>query len=116
MPDTADEDTGRRRLLEALRRPSRGQAVVGALLMVLGFAAVVQVQANDRDDNFVGARQSDLIALINTLSLATDRAEADILDLERTRSSLRDDAEATQTALSVARKRAETLGILAGTV
>jgi uncharacterized protein YlxW (UPF0749 family) len=84
--------------------------------MVLGFAAVVQVRANDRDQNFVGARQSDLIALINTLSLATDRAEAEIVELERTRSSLRDDAESSETALAVARQRAETLGILAGTV
>ena len=80
QPDPAvGEVTGRDRLAVALRRPSRGQAVVGVLLAVLGFAAVVQVRANDRDQNFVGARQSDLIALINTLSLATDRAEAEIV-------------------------------------
>ena len=117
-PPTPDPEdyTGRRRLIEALRRPSRGQAVVGALLMVLGFAAVVQVQANDRDQNFVGARQSDLIALINTLSLATDRAEAEIGELEETREALRNDAESDQTALTVARERVETLGILAGTL
>jgi len=117
MPDPAVEgDTGRDRLVAALRSPSRGQAVVGALLLVLGFAAVVQVRANDRDQNFVGARQSDLIGLINTLSLATDRAEAEIVELERTRDSLRDDAESSETALSVARERVETLGILAGTL
>jgi len=112
----AGNDTGRDRLVNALRSPSRGQAVVGALLLVLGFAAVVQVRANDRDENFVGARQSDLIALINTLSLATDRAESEIVELEHTRDALRDDAESSQTALSVARQRAETLGILAGTL
>jgi uncharacterized protein YlxW (UPF0749 family) len=108
--------TGRDRLVAALRSPSRGQAVVGVLLMVLGVAAVVQVRANDRNDNFVGARQSDLIALINTLNLATDRAESEIVELEHTRDSLRDDAESSQTALSVARQRADTLGILAGTL
>jgi uncharacterized protein YlxW (UPF0749 family) len=110
------EVTGRDRLAAAMRRPSRGQAVVAVLLAVLGFAGVVQVRANDRDQNFVGARQSDLIALINTLALATDRAEAEIAELEDTRESLQDDAEATQTALAVARERVETLGILAGTV
>ena len=110
------EVTGRDRLVEAMRRPSRGQAVVAVLLAVLGFAGVVQVRANDRDQNFVGARQSDLIALINTLALATDRAEAEIAELEETRESLQDDAESTQTALTVARERVETLGILAGTV
>jgi uncharacterized protein YlxW (UPF0749 family) len=113
MPEPA---TGRQRLLTALRKPARGQVLVGLLLAVLGFSAVVQVKANDRDQNFVGARQSDLIALITTLSLATDRAEQEIRDLENTRDSLRDDAESTQTALSVARQRVETLGILAGTV
>ena len=128
MPDTAPgssghnqdpvpETTGRDRLVAALRGPgSRGQLVVAALLAVLGFAAAVQVHEQNQDQGFVGARQDDLISLINTLSLATDRTEADINRLRDTRDSLRNDAEASRTALSVARQRAETLGILAGTV
>ena len=108
--------TGRDRLVRSLRTPSRGQTVVAVLLAVLGFAAVVQVRAIDQDQNFVGARQSDLIALINTLALATDRAESEISELEDTRESLSDDAESSETALEVARDRIETLGILAGTV
>ena len=115
--EAPDEPTGKDRVVDALRRPwSRGQAIVGVLLAVLGFAAVVQVRANDADDNFTGARQGDLIALINTLSQATDRARVELADLRRTRDSLLDDTEATRTALSVARQRAEVLGILAGTV
>ena len=112
MPET----TGRDRLTEALKKPSRAQVVVGALLAVLGFAAVVQVRAINDDQEFVGARQGDLIALINTLSLATDRAEAEIAELERTREALQSDAESTRTALEVAQERLTTLGILAGTV
>jgi uncharacterized protein YlxW (UPF0749 family) len=111
------EPTGRERLGEALRRRgSRGQLVVAVLLAGLGFAAAVQVHEQDRDQGFVGARQGDLISLINTLSLATDRTEADIDRLRTTRDSLRNDAEASRTALSVARQQAEALGILAGTV
>ncbi len=111
------QPSGRDRLRAALHtRWTRGQAVVGVLLAVLGFAAAVQVRANDEDTGFVGARQADLIALINTLSLATDRAESEIADLRATRDSLRGDAEATQTALALARRQADTLGILAGTV
>lgn len=110
------EPTGRERLWAALRTGSRGQVVAAVLLALLGFAAVVQVRANGRDDNFVGARQTDLIALINTLSVATDRAQSDIADLERTRNSLRDNAAARETALGVARRQADTLGILAGTL
>jgi uncharacterized protein YlxW (UPF0749 family) len=109
--------TGRDRLRHAFRwRWSRGQAVAAVLLAVLGFAAVAQVNATDQDDVFEGARQSDLIALINTLSLATDRAEAEIAELRSTRDSLRTDAEATRTALAVARRQAEQLGILSGTL
>ncbi len=108
---------GRERLLSALRRPgSRGQAVAGLLLAVLGFAAVTQVQANDKDDQFVGARQGDLVQYINNLSLASQRAETQISRLERTRDSLRNDTESRRTALERAEQQADTLGILAGTV
>ncbi len=108
---------GRARLLAALRSPgSRGQVVVAALLAVLGFAAVVQVRATAQDDEFTGARQADLIALITTLTLATDRAAADIAELEETRESLRDESEATSTAVELARERIDTLSVLAGTV
>ena len=116
-PPENREPSGRERLSASLRRPtSRTQVIAALLLFVLGFASVVQVRANDADDNFTGARQADLIALINSLALATDRAEDEVGDLQRTRDSLRGDAATSQTALSVARGQAETLGILAGTV
>jgi uncharacterized protein YlxW (UPF0749 family) len=115
--DAQLEPDGRARLWAALRRPgSRGQAVAGVLLAVLGFAAVTQVRATTRDDSFVGARQSDLIQYINSLSLSSQRAQSQITRLERTRDSLGNDAQARRTALSRAREQAETLGILAGTV
>jgi uncharacterized protein YlxW (UPF0749 family) len=108
---------GRRRLLAALKRPaSRAQVTVAVLLAVLGFAAVVQVQANGRDDRYVGARQGELIALINNLSLASQRAEQEITQLEQTRNSLENDTKARRTALDRAKEQADTLAILAGTI
>ncbi|HYO39366.1 MAG TPA: DUF881 domain-containing protein [Nocardioidaceae bacterium] len=108
---------GRARLVAALRRPgSRGQVVAGLLLAALGFAAVTQVQANRKDDAYVGARQSELIQYIDSLSLASQRAENQIARLERTRDALGNDTEARRTALARARQQATTLGILAGTV
>lgn len=117
-PVTAAERLGgRARLGRALRPPwSRGQAVAAVLLAVLGFAGVAQVRATQNGNEFVGAREADLIALINRLSLATDRARGEIAEMEATRDALRDDAEATRTALRLAREQAETLGILAGTL
>lgn len=116
--DPADDPVdGRARLLAALRRPgSRGQAVAALLLAALGFAAVVQVRANEKDDAYIGARQGDLIQYINSLSLASDRAETQITALQGTRDSLGNDTEARRTALALARKQADTLGILAGTL
>ena len=124
-PDAPEPETepdppapeGRDRLIAALRHPSvRSQAVTGVLLAVLGFAAVTQVQSNGRDDNYVGARQGDLIQYINSLSLASQRAETEINQLQETRQSLGSDTEARRTALIRARTQAQTLGILAGTV
>jgi uncharacterized protein YlxW (UPF0749 family) len=90
--------------------------VVAALLAVLGFAGVVQVRATASNDEFTGARQVDLIGLITTLTLATDRASADLAELQATRDSLRDESDATETAVQLARERIETLSVLAGTV
>ena len=119
---TSDQPTpqpaeGRARLLTTLRRPgSRGQVIVALLLAALGFAAVVQVRANETDDKYVGARQGELIQLINNLSLASQRADQEITQLQQTRNSLLSDTEARRTALERARQQAETLGILAGTL
>jgi uncharacterized protein YlxW (UPF0749 family) len=114
---TEPSPDGRSRLLAAMRTPgSRGQVTVALLLAVLGFAAVTQVHANDRDDAYVGARQGDLIQYINNLSLASQRTETEIAKLQETRDALRDDTESRRTALEVARQQADTLGILAGTL
>jgi uncharacterized protein YlxW (UPF0749 family) len=111
-----EQPTGRRRLLDALHKsPSRGQIVVGALLAALGFAAAVQVRSNQRDDTYIGARQGDLIALINSLSLASQRTQSQIASLEDTRRALEGSTSKRRTALARARQQADELGILAGT-
>jgi uncharacterized protein YlxW (UPF0749 family) len=113
----APRSDGRDRLVSALRHPGlRSQGVAAVLLAVLGFAAVTQVESNGRDDKYIGARQGDLIQYINSLSLASQRAESEITALQQTRDSLGTDTEARRTALARARSQAQTLGILAGTV
>jgi uncharacterized protein YlxW (UPF0749 family) len=107
-----------RRSLRELARPrwSRGQAVAAVLLAGLGFAAAVQVRTNDRDQNFTGARQADLIALLNSLNLAADRARSEAQELQRTRDELRGSADDSTAALRLAREQEQTWAILAGTV
>jgi uncharacterized protein YlxW (UPF0749 family) len=117
MPDEEAEVTGRDRLVAAVKgKPSRSQLTAGVLLGVLGFAAVVQVHANNRDDNYAGASQQDLISLINQLQLATDRAESQVTNLEGSRDALRSDTQSSELALGLAKRQADSLGILAGTL
>jgi uncharacterized protein YlxW (UPF0749 family) len=108
---------GRERLLASLRRPrSRGQITAAIVLAVVGFASVVQVQAQERNNDYEGMREEDLVQLLNSLSSASQRAENEIAELEQTRSSLRSDTDSRQAVLKQARERAAVLGILAGTL
>ncbi|HET8717245.1 MAG TPA: DUF881 domain-containing protein [Nocardioidaceae bacterium] len=112
-----EEPTGRQRLWAALRRPgSRGQITAAVLLAVVGFASVVQVRATEADDVYAGMRQEDMLQLLNSLAAASERTENQIAELEDTRSSLRNNTEARQAALEEARRKADVLGILAGTL
>jgi uncharacterized protein YlxW (UPF0749 family) len=108
---------GRDRLVASLKRPrSRGQVTAAVLLAVVGFASVVQVQAQERNDDYEGMREEDLVQLLNSLSSASQRAENEIAELEQTRSSLRSDTDSRQAVLEQTRERATVLGILAGTL
>jgi uncharacterized protein YlxW (UPF0749 family) len=109
------DSAGRDRLVSSVKKPrARGQVTAAVLLAIVGFASVAQVQANERDDDYEGMREEDLVQLLNSLASASQRAENEIAQLEQTRASLRSDTDARQAALSQARERAEVLGILAG--
>lgn len=117
MPEESEVSTspGRDRLVAALKRPSsRGQITAAVLLAVVGFASVVQVQSNERDNDYEGMREEDLVQLLNSLASASQRTENDIAQLEQTRASLRSDTDSRRAALEQARERANVLGILAG--
>jgi uncharacterized protein YlxW (UPF0749 family) len=108
--------SGRSRRLRALSRPSRSQLVVGVLLALVGFAAIVQVRATEVDDTYAGLREQDLIDVLNGLAGTTQRAEAEIERLEEARQDLRTDSRRVGTALEEAQTQADALAILAGTV
>jgi uncharacterized protein YlxW (UPF0749 family) len=115
-PPPSEPRTGRQRLTDALLRPSRAQVVVAVLLGIVGFAGITQVRAYEVDDTYAGYREEDLIAVLNGLASTTQRAQAEISRLERTRDELRSSTNARQAALEQARDEADTLDILAGTV
>jgi uncharacterized protein YlxW (UPF0749 family) len=111
-----DPVVGRRRLGDALRRPTGRQGVVAVLLAVFGFAFVTQVTSFGVDDTYSGYRQQALIDVLDGLSGTTRRAEAEIARLEQAREDLRADTGAEQAALEEARRESQNLQVLAGTV
>jgi uncharacterized protein YlxW (UPF0749 family) len=109
-------DVGRQRLRQALVRPSRGQAVVGVLLAVLGFAAITQVRTNNTDNNYAGYREQDLVDVLSGLAGTSQKAQTEIDSLEATRRNLEARQQSDATALAAAKRQEQELSILAGWV
>ena len=89
---------------------------MAVLLGIVGFAAITQVRAYEVDDTYAGYREQALIDVLNGLAGTSQRAQAEITRLERTRDDLQSSTSARQAALDQAREQADTLDILAGTV
>ncbi len=114
MPDEAPR--GARRFLTDFLRPSRSQAVMALILFICGLAAVMQVTANSADAGYSTMRRSDLVELLDTLNAQSRRLEADIAELESTKSRLESGVDAQRIAAEEATKRLDEFGILAGTL
>jgi uncharacterized protein YlxW (UPF0749 family) len=96
-------------------RVNRGQLIVAVLCALLGFAVATQVRSNDKGTKFATARQDELVGILGDLSQRSDRLRSDIRDLDDTKAGLQHDTQG-QAAMQDARRRAETYGILAGTL
>lgn len=114
VPDPAPSGVGHR-LRAALRRPSAAGTVIGLLLGMLGFALVVQLRSNDTDQ-LAAARPEDLVRILSDLDARKDRLTQEISDLQATEQQLAAGNQSQQAALTEATRRADELGILAGTL
>lgn len=114
-PETAAEGT--RRSLRLLRpRLRRVDVLVAVLLAVLGFAAAVQVRTTQTDGPLAYARQEDLVTILDDLSNRNDRIRSEITTLTESQRRLTSGTNQSEAALAEARRRAQLLGVLAGTV
>ncbi|MFI5526920.1 DUF881 domain-containing protein [Kitasatospora sp. NPDC051853] len=114
----ADENTPRRRLRTALWPPrlSRGQLVVATLLLVLGFALAVQVRSTNDHSQLRGARQEDLVRILDELDSRQQRLQQEKTQLEQSLAQLENSSNQAKEAQEQTRKKATELGVLAGTV
>jgi uncharacterized protein YlxW (UPF0749 family) len=98
------------------RRRRRADVLMALLLALLGFAAVVQVRATQEDQLLETARQEDLVAILDDLSNRNDRLREEIGTLTDAQERLTSGTDSTEAALEEAQRRAQLLGVLAGTV
>jgi uncharacterized protein YlxW (UPF0749 family) len=96
--------------------PRRSAALIGVLVALLGFALAVQVNSNDSDQALAGARQEDLVRILDTLDSRKERLQQEIASLNSQRQQISSTEQGRAEALKEARQRADDLGILAGTL
>ena len=89
------------------------QVVITILFAVLGFTLMAAVSGNANDSILANARQSDLVSLLDDLAQREARLEAENSRLENARETLLGGDE--YSALNEAKRRADALGVLAGT-
>ena len=109
--DEAGEPAGTRRA-----RVSAAGAMIGLLLVLLGFAFVVQLRSNATDEQLSTARPEDLVRILSDLDARKDRLSQEITQLQATQQQLAAGSQGRAAALDAAAKRARDLGILAGTL
>ncbi|MFK4227707.1 DUF881 domain-containing protein [Streptomyces sp. NPDC019890] len=117
QPATA-ERTGRQRLAAVLWPPrvTRAQLIVAVLLFVLGLGLAIQVRSNSDNSALRGARQEDLVRILDELDNRTQRLEDEKQRLEDQRTELENSSDQAEEARKQTVQKEQQLGILAGTV
>ncbi|MFF3557511.1 DUF881 domain-containing protein [Streptomyces tsukubensis] len=110
--------TGRQRLVAGLWPPriTRAQLTVALLLFVLGLGLAIQVRSTSDNSALRGARQEDLVRILDELDSRTERLEDEKRRLEQQRTELETSSDQAEEARRQTRQKEQQLGILAGTV
>lgn len=110
--------TGRQRLASALWPPrvTRAQLIVAVLLFVLGLGLAIQVRSNSDESALRGARQEDLVRILDELDNRTQRLEDEKQRLEDQRTELENSSDQAEEARKQTLEKEQQLGVLAGTV
>ncbi|MFF2700783.1 DUF881 domain-containing protein [Streptomyces cyaneofuscatus] len=117
-PPAAEEASGRQRLLAGLWPPrvSRAQLIVAVLLFGLGLGLAIQVRSTSDDSALRGARQEDLVRILDEVDDRTQRLEDEKQRLDAQRTELENSSDQAEEARKQTLEKERQLGILAGTV
>ncbi|WP_441248676.1 DUF881 domain-containing protein [Kitasatospora sp. McL0602] len=97
-------------------RISRGQLVVALLLFSLGLALAIQVRSTNDHSQLRGARQEDLVRILDELDSRQQRLQQEKSQLEQSLAQLENSSNQAKDAQEQTRKKLAELGVLAGTV
>ncbi|MEV8417971.1 DUF881 domain-containing protein [Streptomyces niveus] len=116
--DEPQQMTGRQRLAAGLWPPrvTRAQLIVAVLLFVLGLGLAIQVRSTNDDSALRGARQEDLVRILDELDGRTERLEDEKQRLDDQQTELENSSDQAEEARKQTREKEQQLGILAGTV
>jgi len=90
--------------------------LIGALLAMLGFALAVQLRSNAQTDSLSGAREEDLVRILDDQNSRVDRLQAQISDLQAAKLRLSDSDSNNAAARQEAQRQSDALAVLTGTV
>lgn len=97
------------------RRDLPAAALIGLLTLLLGFAFTVQVRNSDGEQALAGAREEDLVRIVDEVTSRGERLRELIADQRSALRQLTSSDSQTASALEEARTRAAELGVLNGT-
>nr|WP_231134626.1 DUF881 domain-containing protein [Motilibacter deserti] len=94
---------------------NRRQIAIAALLALVGFAGAVQARTT-HDAGLTGLRQADLVRILDDVDERAARLRAEERELEESYEQLASGSGGSGAAIEDAQRRADVLGILAGTL
>jgi uncharacterized protein YlxW (UPF0749 family) len=115
-PTGTTADPVRPRIKARRRRDPLASALIGILTLLLGFAFAVQIRSADTPQVLAGAREEDLVRILDELNAREERLRGQISEQRTALDQLTNSDSQSATALDEARRRAEAIGILNGTV
>jgi len=114
-PLVEDDRSTWQRLREG-RRDRLAAALIGVLTLLLGFAFAVQVRSTGTPEALAGAREEDLVSILDDVNAREERLREQISEQRTALEQLTDSDSQGATALAEAQQRATALGILNGTI
>ncbi|TFV77621.1 DUF881 domain-containing protein [Blastococcus sp. CT_GayMR19] len=98
------------------RRDPLAAVLIGVLTLLLGFAFAVQVRTVGDDPQLAGAREEDLVRILDELDAQEERLREQVAEQRSALEQLTNSDSRAATALEAARERAQAIGILNGTL